>query len=265
MSDAPPPSVPPTPDPGQQATPAVPPVEGSPAPRYGEFAPVESAQTPAAAAPGQPVMYSGTTTPGAPAAGYDAASAPAQQNPGYSAAGYPQAQSGYPQQQGYPQQPSYSQPGYPQQGYPQQGYPQAAYPQTAPVYGQPGFGSTPAPKRRTWDVVLTIILLVLGLGGTLLGVLYGIIFSSPELIDDAFRQQGLGGFDGEVGATPLVLIVSHVVLYLVAAGLSILLLVKKKIAFYIPLIAGVVAAVIFWAALIMLMLSDPDFAATYGR
>jgi hypothetical protein len=260
MSDAPPPSVPPTPDPGQQATPAVPPVEGSPAPRYGEFAPVESAQTPAAAAPGQPVMYSGTTTPGAPAAGYDAASAPAQQNPGYPAAGYPQAQSGYPQQQGYPQQPGYSQPGYPQQG-----YPQAAYPQTAPVYGQPGFGSTPAPKRRTWDVVLTIILLVLGLGGTLLGVLYGIIFSSPELIDDAFRQQGLGGFDGEVGATPLVLIVSHVVLYLVAAGLSILLLVKKKIAFYIPLIAGVVAAVIFWAALIMLMLSDPDFAATYGR
>lgn len=265
MSDAPPPSVPPTPDPGQQATPAVPPVEGSPAPRFGEFAPVESAQTPAAAAPGQPVMYSGTTTPGAPAAGYDAPSAPAQQNPGYPAAGYPQAQSGYPQQQGYPQQPSYSQPGHPQQGYPQQGYPQAAYPQVAPVYGQPGFGSTPAPKRRTWDVVLTIILLVLGLGGTLLGVLYGIIFSSPELIDDAFRQQGLGGFDGEVGATPLVLIVSHVVLYLVAAGLSILLLVKKKIAFYIPLIAGVVAAVIFWAALIMLMLSDPDFAATYGR
>jgi hypothetical protein len=199
-------------------------------------------------------MYSGTTTPGAPAAGYDAPSAPAQQSPGYPAAGYPQAQSGYPQQ-----------PGYSQPGYPQQGYPQAAYPQTAPVYGQPGFGSTPAPKRRTWDVVLTIILLVLGLGGTLLGVLYGIIFSSPELIDDAFRQQGLGGFDGEVGATPLVLIVSHVVLYLVAAGLSILLLVKKKIAFYIPLIAGVVAAVIFWAALIMLMLSDPDFAATYGR
>lgn len=276
MSDAPTPSVPPTPDPGQQATPAVPPVEGTPAPRYGEFAPVESAQTPAApavAAPGQPVMYSGTTTSGAPAAGYDAPGAPAQQNPGYPAAGYPQqqgypqqpgypqAQSGYPQQQGYPQQP-----GYPQAGYSQQpGYPQAAYPQAAPVYGQPGFGGTPAPRRRTWDVVLTIILLVLGLGGTLLGVLYGIIFSSPELIDDAFRQQGLGGFDGEVGATPLVLIVSHVVLYLVAAGLSILLLVNKKVAFYIPLIAGVVAAVIFWAALIMLMLSDPDFAATYGR
>lgn len=263
MSDAPTPFVPSVPESGQPgqpvvpAVPPVPPVEGTPAPRYGEFAPVESAPVgsadvgstpvgsapaapaPVAAAAGQPAMYSGTAAPVAPQAGY-----PQQ---GYTQ-GY--AQQGY--AQGYPQQ---AQPGYPQPGYAQAG----------PVYGQPGFGSTPGPKRRTWDVVLTIILLVLGLGGTLLGVLYGIIFSSPELIDDAFRQQGLGGFDGEVGATPLVLIVSHVVLYLVAAGLSILLLVKKKIAFYIPLIAGVVAAVIFWAALIMLMLSDPDFAGTYGR
>jgi hypothetical protein len=263
MSDAPTPSVPPAPESGQPAVPPVPPVEGTPAPRYGEFAPVESSQAPIAAAPGQPAMYAGTGAPVAPQAGYPAATSAPQQAPGYPAAGYPQQ--GY-AQQGYVQQaqPGYPQPGYPQQGYPQQAYPQTGYPQAAPVYGQPGFGGTPAPKRRTWDVVLTIILLVLGLGGTLLGVLYGIIFSSPELLDDAFRQQGLGGFDGEVGATPLVLIVSHVVLYLLAAGLSILLLVKKKIAFYIPLIAGVVAAVIFWGALVMLMLSDPDFASSYG-
>jgi hypothetical protein len=255
MSDAPTPSVPSVPEPDQSgqpvapAVPPVPPVEGTPAPRYGEFAPVEPAQAPAAAAPGQPVMYSGNAAPVAPQTGY-----PGSPSAPQSAAGYP----GVAQpQQGYPQQ---AQPGYPQQGYPQQAYPQ----QAQPVYGQPGFGSTPVAKRRTWDVVLTIILLVLGLGGTLLGVLYGIIFSSPELIDDAFRQQGLGGFDGEIGATPLVLIVSHVVLYLLAAGLSILLLVKKKIAFYIPLIAGVVAAIIFWSALVMLMMTDPDFVSTYA-
>ena len=129
------------------------------------------------------------------------------------------------------------------------------------------YTATDDPKRAL-ATLHTLQLSRAALVGTLImamAPLLAIIFSSPELIDDAFRQQGLGGFDGEVGATPLVLIVSHVVLYLVAAGLSILLLVKKKIAFYIPLIAGVVAAVIFWAALIMLMLSDPDFAATYGR
>jgi hypothetical protein len=256
MSDARTPSVPPVPESGEPVVPAAPPVAGTPAPKYGEFAPVESAQEPAAAAPGQPTMYSGTaesTTsqgvgyPPAPAApqGGLPAQAPA-------ASGYP----GYPQSGGWQQ----AQPGVPAQGYPAGTYPQAAQ----PVYGQPGFGGTPVAKRRTWDVVLTIILLVLGLGGMLLGVLYGVIFSSPELLDDTFRQQGLGGFDGDIGAIPLVLIVSHVVLYLVAAGLSILLLVKKKIAFYVPLIAGVVAAVIFWGAMFALIMSDPDFAATYG-
>lgn len=234
MSDAPQPSVPPVPDSGAAPTPPAP-VAGTPAPRYGEFAPVE--QTPAAPAP---PAYPGTAS-AAPVGYPHAAQSPT---------GYPQST---PQQQGYSQQ-----------GYPQPGYPQPAYAQQGPVYGQPGFGQTPIKRRRTWDVVLTIILLVLGLGGMLLGVLYGVIFSSPELIDDAFRQQGLDGFNGSVGATPLVLILSHVVLYLAAVGVSILLLIKKKIAFYVPLIAGVVAAIVFWAALVSLMLTDPAFSTMYG-
>lgn len=227
MSDAPQPSVPPAPEPGAQAMPPAP-VAGTPAPKYGEFAPVEQASAAPVPPPAHPA-----SAPAAPAA-----------------SGYPQA--------AYQQQGAYRQPSHPQAAYPQAGYSQAG-----PVYGQPGFGEAPA-KRRTWDVVLTIILLVLGLGGMLMGVFYGIAFSSPELLDDAFRQQGLDGFSGDVGATPLVLIVSHVVLYLVAAGVSILLLVKKKIAFYVPLIAGVVAAVVFWGALVALMLSDPALSTMYG-
>jgi len=282
MSEPTSPSVPSASDSGQTAVPPTP-VEGVPAPRYGEFAPVESAQAPVAAptasvpplpdagiaapgvpaAPGQPATYA-EATPGAP--GYPAAPA-APASPGAAAqAGY--SQSGYPQQtypqQGYPA--AYPQGGYPQTGYPQQAaYPQAGYPgYSQPVYGQPGFGSTPAPRRRTWDVVLTIVLLVLGLGGMALGVLYGVLFSSPELVSEAFSQQGLGTFDGDPGAAPLVMIVSHVLLYLVAVGVSILLLVKKKIAFYVPLVAGVIAAVIFWGALMMIVMSDPDLASTYG-
>ncbi len=240
MSEPNQPSVPP-------AGGSVPPVEpaasapgaGVPAPRYGEFAPVE----PAAA-----------ETPEAPSAAPSAPPAPA-------APGYPPAPAYV---QGNPQ-PGYPQPGYPQQGYPQPGYPQPGYVQPGagqPVYGQPGFAGNPVPRRRTWDIVLTIILLVLGLFGMLGGVLYGVLFSSPELLDEGFRQQGLGGFDGDVGAAPLVLIGSHVLLYLLAVGLSILLLVKKKIAFYVPLAAGVVAGVIFWATIVAVMMSDPDFART---
>ncbi|MFT4028418.1 MAG: DUF6264 family protein, partial [Protaetiibacter sp.] len=136
-------------------------------------------------------------------------------------------------------------------------YPQQAYPQ--PVYGQPGFAAPGVPRRRTWDVVLTIALLVLGLIGALIGVLYGFLFSQPEMFDEGLRQQGWDGFNGEVGAAPLVLVLSHTLLYLVAAGVSILLLVKKKIAFYVPLSIGVLAAIIFWVTVFGVLLSDPQF------
>ena len=48
-------------------------------------------------------------------------------------------------------------------------------------------------------------------------------------------------------------------LFVVAACLSILLLVKRKVAFYVPLIAGVVAAVMFWVVVFGVFLSDPGF------
>ncbi len=230
MSEPNSPSVPPVPTPE---------TESRPAPRFGEFAPVEPN---ASAEPAQPVAPAGV--PPAPAV------------PAPPAAGHPLGDA---QQTGYPQQ-GYAQPGYPQAGYPQAAQPQA-YPQPGygqPVYGQPGFGAPVAPKRRTWDVVLTIALLVLGLGGALLGAFYGVLFSDPTLLDEAFRQQGFNGFHGEVGAAPLILILSHVVLYLLAVGLSILLLVKRKIAFYVPLSAGVLAAIIFWGTLMALVMSDPN-------
>jgi hypothetical protein len=277
MSEPTSPSVPSASDSGQTAVPPTP-VEGVPAPRYGEFAPVESAQAPAPAptasvpplpdadsaapgvpaAPGQPATYA-EATPGAP--GYPAAPAA----PGYPGA---TAQPGYPQQ-GYPQQgypAAYPQGDYPQTGYPQQAtYPQAAYPgYTQPVYGQPGFGSAPAPRRRTWDIVLTIVLLVLGLGGMAIGVFYGAFLSL--VFEQMYMQYGLGSYvdDGSLAVPSAVIVISHIALYLIAAGLSVLLLVKRKVAFWLPLTAGVIAAVIFWAALLTAMTADPTIARYLG-
>ena len=227
-------------------TPSVPPAPpapeaAQPAPRYGEFAPIE---------PGAPVAPVAPEAPANPAAGYPAAAA------------YPQTPA-YPTstpQTGYGQQ-TYGQPAYGQPAYGQPGFGQPAYPQ--PVYGQPGFGSTPLPKRRTWDVVLTIVFLVLGLFGLILGLVYAWAFSQPDLLDEAFRQQGFSGFSADPGAAGAIIAISHVVLYLLAVGLSILLLVKKKIAFYVPLAAGVIAAVIFWGTLMAVIMSDPSLMNEY--
>lgn len=134
----------------------------------------------------------------------------------------------------------------------------------APAYGTPGAGAAyPAPpkRRRTWDLVLTIILLIVGLFGMGIGLIYAAIFSDPALVqevfDQAYGQSGLGGWNGSVGAAPAVIAVSHIVLYLAAVGVSILLLIRNKIAFWVPLTAGVIAAIVFWGSLFAIVLSDP--------
>ena len=139
----------------------------------------------------------------------------------------------------------------------------AAAPAPAPAYGGypgPGFGGPPVRQRRTWDVVLTIVLLVLGLGGLVFGLGAAAIFTDPlfaQQLEDTLGQQGLSG-DFDFGDFPVVVAVSHIVLYLAAVGVSILLLVKRRIAFYVPLIAGVLAAIVFWAGYFVVIFTAVD-------
>lgn len=150
------------------------------------------------------------------------------------------------------------------------GYVPTQQPATPPIagygypYGQPMAALPGVRKRHTWDVVLTIVLLVLGFFGMLLGVLYAWFFEQPQVLDDYFKQQGMGSFNGNVGNLPDIISVSHIVLYLVAIALSIFLLATKRIAFYVPLAAGVIAAVIFWVCGVSIFMSDPGFLAHYS-
>jgi hypothetical protein len=131
----------------------------------------------------------------------------------------------------------------------------------APAYGAPS-GMPPVKRRRTWDLVLTIILLVVGVFGMGIGLIYAAIFADPALVqevfDEAYGQSGLGGWNGTVGAAPAIIAISHIVLYLVALGVSILLMVKNRIAFWVPLSAGVIAAIVFWGTLMSIVFSDPN-------
>jgi hypothetical protein len=131
-----------------------------------------------------------------------------------------------------------------------------------PQYGAPAY-TPPVRKRRTWDVVLTIILLAVGFIGLCLGLLYAAAFTDPDILKSALAQQGLDG-DLKPGAAPAVIAVSHIVLYLLALGLSIPLLVRGKVVvFWIPLVIGVVAAVIFWVSIGIVVTSDPTLLNSY--
>jgi hypothetical protein len=140
---------------------------------------------------------------------------------------------------------------------------QAPQPGQAPT-GYPMHPALTGRRRRIWDLVLTIVLLVLGFFGMLAGLGYAVLFSDPALIDQGFQQQGLGGFNGEVGSAPQVLAISHIVLYLLALGGSLPLLITKRVAFWVPLSAGVLATIIFWTTVISVVMTDPAFVARYS-
>jgi len=131
-----------------------------------------------------------------------------------------------------------------------------------PVDGAPAYPA-PARRRRTWDVVLTCILLVLGLIGMSIGLLYAWIFTNPDILSSALAQQGLSG-ELRPGAAPAVIAISHIVLYLLALGLSIPLLIRgRAVVFWIPLVIGVIAAIIFWVALGIVVSSDSALLNSY--
>jgi hypothetical protein len=158
----------------------------------------------------------------------------------------------------------------PPQAAPTQPQPYGAQPYGAQPYGAQPYGAASYPpqagprRRKTWDLVLTIVLLSLGFFGMLIGLLYSALFADPAFMDEMARQSGLQGFNGDVGAAPAIVSVSHVLLYLLAVGGSLPLLIKKRVAFWVPLAAGVIAAVIFWGAFTAVILSDPAFVGTFS-
>ena len=114
--------------------------------------------------------------------------------------------------------------------------------------------------------MLTVVLLVVGLFGMATGILFAVTFGDPaflEAFQDALAQQGLSG-DLDFSGFATIVLVSHVLLYLVALGLSIPLLITKRIAFWVPLTAGVVAAIVFWGGYFVVIFSAVDLSGYSG-
>ena len=131
--------------------------------------------------------------------------------------------------------------------------------QPAPSEGDAPWQYPTPPKlaRRTWDVVLTSILLVLGLFGTLIACFYAANLERAVAI--AAEQSGARSTGASTTVESLVLVVSHVALLLAAAGISIPLLVRgRPVVFWIPLAVGAIAAIVFWTVLFVAIGSSVD-------
>ena len=113
--------------------------------------------------------------------------------------------------------------------------------------------------RRRWDLVLSIGLLVYGL----LTVFGGFVQYSdiPAIINQAYAAQRIGEFTSieqadTVGTT---IIVANVAIYAITAFVTVRLLRARRLAFYVPLVGGAVAATISVILILTLVINDPAF------
>lgn len=112
--------------------------------------------------------------------------------------------------------------------------------------------------RRDWsgvDRVLSITLLGLGALGFLIGVATAILL--PLGMHSVYDQRGETFFESSGSGHALALLLwSHVVLFVAAVGITVLLLRRRVVAFYVPLAAGLIAAVVFWVVVISYLVAD---------
>jgi phosphoglycerol transferase MdoB-like AlkP superfamily enzyme len=145
----------------------------------------------------------------------------------------------------------YANPGYTPPAYTAQ---PVAPAQPAPYDVQPG---APRP-RRIWDIVLSSVLLFIGLFGVLLAV-----FNAATIdfqLEELYSEYGASGqYEPGAGSAiaQAVIIVSHVLLYAVAILVTVLLIRKNKVSFWVPLTIGAIAFIVFMVTLLVLVLSDP--------
>jgi hypothetical protein len=140
-------------------------------------------------------------------------------------------------------------------------YAEVPPPPVEPVPAVEAGPPTTVRARRTWDVILTTVLLLWGVADVVtgfpqfarLGALVRQVADAqgwPELASTAAADQ--------VGAT---LNVIRLVLLVAAIAGALLLLSRRRLAFWLPLTAGALATIVTVVGVVVVLLGDPGFAA----
>ena len=128
--------------------------------------------------------------------------------------------------------------------------------------GPPGREARAVPK---WDPPVTLGLLVFGLLATFFTV--SVLGTLPDAIQVLYTQQDLGTYTPDPSVTGLLTAgsIAEVVTWLVTAAISILLMVRGKRAFYLPLIGAVVSFLVIFVFMSIVLATDPTLLDFYNR
>lgn len=146
----------------------------------------------------------------------------------------------------------------------------ASAPPPAPAFGGPAAPTAPAAEQglRRGDAIATIILLVIGLFGAAYNAL--LLNLLPAMATETFRRTAevlgteLPDRDFVAGPqVPTLIVIGTVVqlvAWLIALAWSLRRLRARRIAFWVPIVMGVVAFVVVYALMAQILLSDPEYA-----
>lgn len=121
------------------------------------------------------------------------------------------------------------------------------------------------PAAPTWDRPVTLALLVLGLFGTFFTV--AVLNSIPQALQMLYTQEGLGTYTAAASVTGLILagVITQGALWVVTAVVSVLVTLRRRRAFYIPLIGGVVSFIAIFVFLTFVLTTDSTLLDFYGQ
>ena len=137
-----------------------------------------------------------------------------------------------------------------------------------PAYDRPAPDRSVPPQLRAagprWNLTFTILLLVGGFFGMTYSI--GTLQALPAAMELLHSTQHLGPFtpDPSVGGLITGGSIAMAAIWAVSLGLTIWLLVQKRLSFYVPLIAGVVALITLFVIVGIVLATDPVLLDFYG-
>ncbi|TFV94050.1 DUF6264 family protein [Leifsonia flava] len=128
--------------------------------------------------------------------------------------------------------------------------------ETPPAPGAASALPADAQAAPAWDRPVTLALLVLGIFGVILSIqLQSGITQSIAIIHE---QEGIGAYTPVSAVSTIVMIggVVQIILWLLAAGLSLLQIRRRRRAFWIPIVVGVLSAIAVIFVMTTVLLTD---------
>jgi hypothetical protein len=123
-------------------------------------------------------------------------------------------------------------------------------------------GEHPVPP---WNQPVTILLLIAGILGMFLSI--GTIAAAPASMQQLYASNGLGTYVPASSVSLIMLVgeIAMVGIWVFSALVSIVRLTRHKLAFFIPIVGGVLAFIALFVCLTAIIASDPTLLAFYGK